>query len=219
MPVSDKSTKADKTRHDIVRAAEKLFAERGFRAMTLREVTREAKVNLAAVNYHFGSKRALMLAVIRNRIEPINAERMQRLNALITEYAPAPIPLERIFDALFRPLFEGTKKDGHNHGLISVIGRALTEPADFMRTLHKEFFADLSRHFMVELKRSCPELSDEIIQYRFFLVISTMIGTLTEKGRLTAMSSGKLDSTNLDMMVGQLIDFAVAGFKQTDTSA
>jgi AcrR family transcriptional regulator len=105
-----KTPKADKTRQDIVCAAERLFAEKGFRAMTLRDVTREAKVNLAAVNYYFGSKRELMLAVIRNCIEPVNVERMQRLNALVTKYNPAPIPLEHIFEALFRPLFEGAKK-------------------------------------------------------------------------------------------------------------
>jgi hypothetical protein len=87
-----------------------------------------------------------------------------------------------------------------------------------MHTLHKEFFADLTRHFMVELKRSCPEISDDLLQYRYFFAISTMIGTITEKGRLEHLSSGKLDSTNLDTMVIQLIDFTVAGFKQTNNS-
>ena len=218
MPAASKSTKADKTRHDIVCAAEKLFAEKGFRAMTLRDVTREAKVNLAAVNYHFGTKRALILAVIRSRIEPINDERMKRLNSLLAEHKSAPIPLKCIFDALIGPLFEGAKKNGPGRGLIPVIGRALTEPTDFMRTLHKEFFAELSAHFIVQLKRSCPTLSDEQLQYRFFLVISTMIGTLIEKGRLESLSFGKLDSTNLDM-IEQLIDFAVAGFKQNNSCA
>jgi AcrR family transcriptional regulator len=221
MPATTKLPKAEKTRHDIVRAAEKLFAEKGFRSMTLRDVTREAHVNLAAVNYHFGSKRELMLAVIHARFEPINTERLKRLDGLVAQYSPAPVPLELIFGALFRPLFEGTHKDGHHghHGLIAVIGRALTEPADFVRTLHKEFFAELSRRFMVELKRSCPGLSDEALQYRFFFTISTMIGTITEKGRLENMSGGKLDSANSERMAEQLIHFAVAGFKQSDSCA
>jgi AcrR family transcriptional regulator len=127
MPATAKLPKAEKTRHDIVRAAKKLFAEKGFRSMTLRNVTREAHVNLAAVNYHFGSKR--------------------------------------------------------------------------------------------ELKRSCPGLSDEALQYRFFFTISTMIDTITEKGRLENMSGGKLDSANSERMAEQLIHFAVAGFKQSDSCA
>ena len=73
--------------------------------MTLRDVTHEAHVNLAAVNYHFGSKRNLMLAVIRNRFEPINIKRLQKLDDLIMAHAPNPIPVDAIFAALFRPLF------------------------------------------------------------------------------------------------------------------
>jgi AcrR family transcriptional regulator len=211
----DERSVSDKTRQKILCATGKVFAQGGYRAMTLRQVTREAKVNLAAVNYHFGSKLNLMRALLRNRFEPINQQRLQLLNQQIEAYAPDPVPLTTIYDALFRPLFTGIGSASVNDtSLIQIIGRALTEPAEFMRGLHKEFFADLSKCFMDEIHRSCPELSPEQIQYRFFLSVSTMIGTVIEQVRLETISDGKLDGKNLDKILHELTTFVVAGFQQ-----
>jgi AcrR family transcriptional regulator len=204
-----------KTRDQILRAAERLFAERGFRAMTLREVTKDARVNLAAVNYHFGSKINLMRAVIEKRFQPINTERLERLDAYIAEHCPDPVPLEQIISALFRPLFDHAKTQrGPDRVFMQMIGRAVTEPADFMRDMHKEFFAELCSRFIGELKRSCPELSDDALQYRMFLAVSTMIGAIAEQSRLESMTDGKLKSDDLDRICNELIQFVVYGFKQ-----
>lgn len=215
MSTSTSPKVADKTRGQIVKAAEKIFAERGFQAMTLRAVTEAAQVNLAAVNYHFGSKTNLMRAVIQRRIEPINAARLERLNALLAEHAPAPIPVEQIFEALFRPMFEhASGAKGKDLVFMQMIGRALTEPADFMRKMHKEFLTELSRRFLTELKRSCPGLSERDLQLRFYLSVSTMLGTIAEQVRLENISDGKLSGTDFDVICDELTAFVVAGFKQ-----
>jgi AcrR family transcriptional regulator len=206
---------ANQTRGQIVAAAEKIFADKGFRAMTLRAVTNAAQVNLAAVNYHFGSKTNLMRAVIQHRMEPINAERLKRLNALVAAHSPHPVPLQQIFQALFEPLFDhAVTEKGNDHALMQMIGRALTEPADFVRKMHKEFFAELSMRFLTELKRSCPELSQQQLQLRFYLSVSTMLGTITEQVRLETISDGKFSGRDLDKICDELTSFVVAGFKQ-----
>ena len=206
---------SDKTRQRILGAAGKVFAQGGYRAMTLRQVTHEAKVNLAAVNYHFGSKMNLMCALLRDRFEPINQQRRQLLDQQVEAHAPDPVPLSIIYDTLFRPLFTGIGSASDNDtNLIQIIGRALTEPAEFMRGLHKEFFADLSKRFMSEIQRSCPELSPEQIQYRFLLSVSTMIGIVIEQVHLETISDGKLDGKNLDIILNELNTFVVAGFQQ-----
>ena len=71
---------ASDTKESILDAAEKLFAERGFSGTSLRTITAAARVNLAAVNYHFGSKDALIEAVLARRVRPMNAERVARLD-------------------------------------------------------------------------------------------------------------------------------------------
>lgn len=215
LPRKKESSVSDKTRQLIIRAAEKIFAQRGYRAMTLRDVTKEADVNLAAVNYHFGSKSNLMHEMIRERFEPINQERLRQLDQAIEKHAPSPVPLEEVFDALFRPLFTGVGSAPVNDTILTkIIGRALTEPADFMRNMHKEFFVELSMRFMQQIKRSCPALSQEDLQYRFFLSVSTMLGTIIEQVRLEGISGGKLDGSNLDRILNELTAYVVAGFKQ-----
>ncbi|HAV13539.1 MAG TPA: hypothetical protein DCX06_08645 [Opitutae bacterium] len=207
------SSTSDKTRQKIVRAAEQLFADKGYQSMTLRDVTKAANVNLAAVNYHFGSKCNLMREAIRSRIEPINVERLKRLAELIEAHGPAPVPVSAIFNSLFRPLFEsdGPSK-GPNPALIQMIGRAFTEPADFMRNLHKDFFTELSFRYLTELKRTCPQLDEETIRYRFFLSISTMLGATINTVTLENLSSSKSTEPNYDKIVSELIAYAAAGF-------
>jgi AcrR family transcriptional regulator len=209
MPAHRSLPKSDRTRQRIMHAAEQLFAAKGFRAMTLREVTQAAGVNLAAVSYHFGSKRALIREVIRTHIEPINHIRLQRLDALAQSYAPAPIPLPAIFDALVRPLFEQAARSQ----LPQLIGRSLTEPAHFLRALHQEFFTELTQRFIHELQRSCPHLQESELRLRLFLSVSTMLGSIIETVRLENMLGGKFASGKSDTLVTELTAFIVAGFE------
>lgn len=210
-----KSPTAEQTAARILCAAERIFARGGYRAMTLREVTREAKVNLAAVNYHFGSKSNLMRAIIRERFEPINVARLRLLDASIAAHSPDPVPLPEIFNALLRPMFLSSKShSAEETTLTQIIGRALAEPADLLRNLHREFFEELSYRFMCELRRSCPNLDETTLQYRFFLSINTMIGTLIDQVCLEAISGGKLNHSESDRILRELTDFTVAGFQQ-----
>src|SRR2546426_8090555 len=91
--------KAD-TKTRILDTAEKLFGEKGFDATSLRDITAEAQVNLAAVNYHFQSKESLMDAIIERRFEPVNRRRMEMLDAA----GPSPT-VEQIVEAFLSPLF------------------------------------------------------------------------------------------------------------------
>lgn len=187
--------------------------------MTLRDVTKEARVNLAAVNYHFGSKINLMRAVVERRFEPINRLRLQQLDEAIAAAGSAPLPLEVIFEAYFRPLFKQVQTaKGPDQILIQMIGRALTEPADFIRDMHKEFFYELSQRFLFELRRSCPSLPEDELQLRYFLSMSTMLGTICEQVRLENMTAGQLGVNDLDQIRDALLRYVVAGFQQARIS-
>src|SRR5512134_142774 len=95
-------TSAD-TKTRILDAAEELFMEHGFEATSLRSLTASAGVNLAAVNYHFGSKEELFQAVLTRRLDPMNLERIDLLTALEKAAAPRPVPCERILGAMLIP--------------------------------------------------------------------------------------------------------------------
>src|SRR6266513_6418043 len=84
------------TKERILDAAEGLFMEHGFEATSLRSITATAAVNLAAVNYHFGSKEELFQAVLTRRLDPMNQERLDLLTKLERGAAPGPLPCDRI---------------------------------------------------------------------------------------------------------------------------
>ena len=88
------------TKQRILNAAEKLFADHGFAAASLRRVTADAGVNLAAVNYHFGSKESLIEEVFRRRLDELNANRIKSLEQIEGQ---ASTTLEDVLDAFAGP--------------------------------------------------------------------------------------------------------------------
>ena len=91
---------ATDTKERILDAAEGLFADRGFPGTSMRDITQGADANIAAVNYHFGSKEALLLAVLERRIEPVNQARLARLDELESSAGGQPVPIEDVVKAL-----------------------------------------------------------------------------------------------------------------------
>ncbi|MDC3353328.1 TetR/AcrR family transcriptional regulator, partial [Verrucomicrobiales bacterium] len=98
------SSKQKETREQILDTAEVLFAADGFRNVSLRRITTEADVNIAAVNYHFGSKEALVSEVLSRVISPINGERLRLLNAAEEKADGSPLTIETLLDCMIRPV-------------------------------------------------------------------------------------------------------------------
>ena len=98
------SSESPATRESLLDAAERLFAEAGIAASSVRAITREAGVNLAAVSYHFGSKDGLVREVLRRRLTPLQDERLRRLEALERRHAPDPPPVDAILRAFLHPV-------------------------------------------------------------------------------------------------------------------
>src|SRR5262245_47010693 len=91
------------TKQRILDSAERLFADRGFAATSLRTIIADAKVNLAAIHYHFHSKEALFDAVIARRLEPINRDRLAMLEACERAAGDRPPKLESVLYAFVEP--------------------------------------------------------------------------------------------------------------------
>ncbi len=140
------------TKDRILDTAERLFARDGFEATSLRAITAEANVNLAAVNYHFQSKEALVQAVIGRRMGPVNAQRLALLDAYEAEAGGAPVPLEKIMDAFLRPVVEMSEATPTNS--CPLIGRLYTEPGEFSEQRLQEAFEHLRSASSPALQRA-----------------------------------------------------------------
>ncbi len=160
----------DPTRDRLLDAAEHLFAEHGYQATTMRTLTAEAAANIAAVNYHFGCKQALLEAVVHRAIGPVVAERTRRLEAL-----PGDASVEAVVDAIIGPLIERVEADG---ALLPFLGRLFVDPDPEMRALVKAEVADADCRQMLVLSRALPELPRDELWLRMrsiFAVVGTML--------------------------------------------
>src|ERR1700690_705874 len=127
------------TKEKILDAAEKLFGKNGFESTSLRDITTEAQVNLAAINYHFQTKESLIDAVIARRLEPVNRRRLEMLDA-----AGAAPSLEKIIEAFLAPVLESDMPDA-----ALLIGRVLSNPAQFAMRVFKKELSPVARRFDV----------------------------------------------------------------------
>ncbi|MDM7464328.1 MAG: TetR/AcrR family transcriptional regulator, partial [Tepidimonas taiwanensis] len=131
------------TRSRILDAAEVLFMEHGFEATSMRMITSMAGVNLAAVNYHFGSKDALIQEVFRRRLTELNRQRLAVLDRLEAEAGGAPLKPSRIVEAFFGTalaLAADTEHGGHT--FMRLLCRTYTEPSAFVRQFLAEEYAE-----------------------------------------------------------------------------
>jgi AcrR family transcriptional regulator len=202
------------TKTAILNAAERLFAAHGFRAASLRTLTAEAQVNLGAVNYHFSSKNALILAVLRRRMQPINQERLALLSALEAKAGKAAVPVEKILEALFRPALKvafGRTKAGRH--FVRLVAQCLAEPASFLRPLIEEEFAEHNRRFHQALARALPHLSSEELYWRLHFAQGAFLHALAHADLLEFISNRRCRVTSIDSVLRKMIRFCAAGFK------
>ncbi|MGJ3242654.1 MAG: TetR/AcrR family transcriptional regulator [Opitutales bacterium] len=200
------------TRERLLRETERLFATGGVGAITLREVTDRAGANLAAVNYHFGSKEGLIRTMLQERVEPVNAARIRRLEAARAAHGEAPIPVVTLLEAMMLPVLEEAEREADGEGtFLRMMGRVLSEPASFLREFHEQFFRDIAQRFHAELVRSCPHLDSIDLAYRMHFTVSAFTGALLQRRRLAWMSRGRIDPEDNDGLFHQLLPYLAAG--------
>ena len=203
------------TKDRILDAAEALFMEHGFEATSLRLITAAAAVNLAAVNYHFGSKEELFQAVLTRRLDPMNQARVALLDRYEGEAAPSPVPCERILAALFAPALEIARDPelGGNN-FLRLLGRAYADPAPFIRRFLSEQYAQMIARFKAAFARALPHLPKKELSWRLHFIMGALSYTLagTDALKLIAELSPK-ESANDELLLRRLAPFLLAGLQ------
>jgi AcrR family transcriptional regulator len=215
LPLSPPSHSGDpSTKERILSAAEELFAAEGFEKVSLRAITQSADANLASVNYHFGSKDALIDAVIERIIAPVNQERLQRLDALETACEPGQtIPLPDILYAFLRPLVVAIKKSELSERMFfRLMGRCMSEPDYRIPESAIPQFQEVVDRFSATLTRTLPELPPDLILWRLYFTVGTLVQSLMHVDALNAISKGRSGNPPLDEILHRIIDYCVGGF-------
>jgi AcrR family transcriptional regulator len=199
---------SEATRKALLDAADQLFANEGYSATSLRQLTARAGTNLAAVHYHFGSKEALAKALLARTTGPINDERSRRLAGL--EARPtAPEPREVLLAFL-----EPALRNRAAPGLSRVFGRILAEQPPFLRGFLREQFGRLGARFVVMLGRAAPHLTARELWWRLHFTVGAMAHTLQQAAELEHLSGGLCDPRDVDTILAQLVAFASGGLTE-----
>lgn len=161
------------TAERLLDAAERLFAERGVDAVSVRAVNAAAGANVAAVHYHFGSKEALVLAVLRRRMDVLGERRRTMLGAL-----PHPPGVRAVVETLVVPLAElSADRDGSGRAYVRFLAM-LQGGGPESRALVGAAFADQFGPFDAALAEALPGIPEPIRHFRLGLVGTTVVHTL-----------------------------------------
>lgn len=197
------------TKEKILDAAERLFAEHGFDATSHRMITSAAGVNLAAVNYHFRSKEALLEAVVARRIGPLNRKRLELLDAF--EAAGNP-KLEDIIRAFVEPVLR-LREDPSVRGtsLPKLLGRMYVEPQ--AKQLFLEHMREVARRFTAAFRRALPELPQVELLWRMHFGVGVMAHTLAGTDHLRVLSGGLCDPSDVDGTTERMVAYLAGGLR------
>jgi AcrR family transcriptional regulator len=202
------------TKLALLNATERLVAAHGFGATSLRAITAAAGVNLAAVNYHFATKDALILAMLNRRMKPLNESRLALLDRFEVEAGDGPVALEKILEALFRPVLEliaRPSKGGRR--FLRLLALCLAEPGAYLKPLVQKEFAEKNRRFHRALRRSLPQLSDVEAHWRLHFTHGAFFHAVAHSRVLEFSSGGRCRLTNVEAVLDRVIKFCAAGLR------
>ncbi len=198
------------TRTRILDAAEELFMRHGFEGTSMRQLTARAGVNLAAVNYHFGSKDALIEAVFRRRLDPMNVERIAELDQLESKNSVSP---EAVIRAFVRPslrMIEDGRGGGRN--FIRLLGRTYTDPAKGIRALIGQMYAPAMERYKRALQRALPQMPADELVWRMHFMFGTLAYTLAATDTVQLIAGCKPeDRYDARLLEERLTAFLAAG--------
>ena len=206
------------TRERILDAAERLFMAHGFDGASMRQITGEAAVNLAAVNYHFGSKEALMQEVFRRRLDWLNEERMRVLDEMEEAAGDKPLKPSQIVDGFFGTLLR-LAEDKRRGGIVflRLLGRTLTDPSDFIRTFLADKYAGVMDRYKQALFKALPDVPRAEIVWRFHFMLGATSYAIAGTDALRLVADWEIEAVDtvdrLDRMAPRLMSFLLGGLR------
>lgn len=201
------------TKDRILDVAEEIFAGKGYSATSMRTITSRANVNLAAVNYHFGSKAQLYQAVFQRRVAPMNKRRIDMLDTLEQKANGNPLTLEDILRAFIEPALRASlnpNQGGTN--FIRLLGRTHAEPGPEVHDFLPLLYEKVKDRYRSALALTLPELSQEELSWRVHFVIGTIAFTLAGTDALEMIESCRYcDPADIEGIIQRLLPFLQGG--------
>jgi AcrR family transcriptional regulator len=196
----------------LLDAAERLFAEHSYHGISLRTITAEADVNIAAANYYFGSKEGLFRAVFERRLEPMNRQRREMLESCVVRAGGATPPAEDVIAAFLAPAIRISASPG-SEMFRKLSGRASADPSPEVRRVVYSLYDPITQLFVDVLRRSCPHLTRKDLFWRLTCIYGAMMYVRADNGRLQRFFGDDLTTSDSEDTLRHIIPFLAAGLK------
>ncbi|TEA76817.1 TetR/AcrR family transcriptional regulator [Allopusillimonas ginsengisoli] len=206
------------TRELILDAAEQLFAQQGHDNTSMRQITSAAGVNLAAINYHFGSKDGLVQAVFQRRVAALNKERLMLLDALEAQSGSEALKPSQIVEAFFGPLVRhACSSDSSRKAFVPLLERSMSDPGGFIRAAIIDEHSEVLARFKQALVRALPDVPEIEMIWRFHFMLGATSYAITGAEVLrSAMSWTGADDNVADparRLLDRLLSFLLGGLR------
>ncbi len=199
------------TKNKILDAAEILFADKGFNGTSLREITSQAEVNLAAVNYHFGSKKELIKAVMSRYMNELSP----RLESVLGELCSDEVKpsLIEVFSAFIEPLLHlNSFKENGTSTFLQLLGRGYTDSQGFLRWFLTTQYPNVIASFTQAVHKAYPELSPEEMFWRLHFTMGTIVFTMSSTEALIDIAQNDFNrDVDISGVIKQVIPYVAAG--------
>ncbi len=202
------------TKDKILDAAERLFADQGFAATSLRQITTEANVNLAAVNYHFKSKEALLSAVIGRTFEPINRRRMELLDQLELSSGSGRPGLDEAVRAFVRPALEARSANAKSMRYFPrLMARIMAEPGGLAAPVMLPALQAVTDRFMPVFQQAMGVNKRSTVLWGAQFSIGCMARCLIAPEFIQAITGENQPQESMEQMLDRVVCFIVGGMQ------
>jgi AcrR family transcriptional regulator len=198
------------TKNKILDAAENLFAIQGFNGTSLREITSRAEVNLAAVNYHFGSKKELIKSVMSRYMNELSP----RLEAsLVNICEQEDLTLLEVFSAFIEPLLSLNEfKENGTSNFLQLLGRGYSDSQGFLRWFLTTQYPGVINNFVKAVQKAYPELTAEEMFWRLHFTMGTVVFTMSSSDALIDIAKSDFDKKmDIAGVIKKVIPYVAAG--------
>jgi AcrR family transcriptional regulator len=200
------------TREHLLDTAERLFAERGVDAVSLRDITSAAGANVASVNYHFGSKEKLIREVFRRRLEPIKQERLHLLTRF-EQQSDGTANIEQIMFAFVHPVIRRMSVDPESGAnLMRLMSHVHADVNASLAWIVLHDMQEMIERFMSAAREAMPSLPKDEVYWRAHFATGAMAHTAAAAGLLHALSGGACNFSCAEDLSCRLVAFISGGF-------
>jgi AcrR family transcriptional regulator len=202
-PMSSSRSTTDR----ILTAAERLYAERGLDAVSVRDITTAARVNTAAIHYHFGSKDGLVAAVLQRRAEQLGGRRDELLREIEASRAPV---LRDVVAAMVVPAAElaADRRRGGRH-YVGFLAAVLSHPEHI--EMVSDVFDPFTTRYLEALERVTPHLAPDVRAFRFAVAKDLVNRSLSRPAAVHAWLAQHAPGAD-EPLTDRLIDLLTGAF-------